>query len=111
MGLRLRAMILTAFLAAAAYSGYKVYGNLDDVRMRRIPSEVYSQFDSETAEYYIRDCGGYVAVYGTDRGSAPISVTTIETAFLRRGDRAMVEAGIPVGDRKQLLLLLEDLGS
>ena len=52
-----------------------------------------------------------MAVYDGDGYRAPLSVTGIELQCLRGADRAMVEAGIPVTDRRELLLLLEDLGS
>lgn len=38
-------------------------------------------------------------------------MTRIELKCLRAADRAMVEAGIPVLSRQELLQLLEDLGS
>ena len=38
-------------------------------------------------------------------------MTGIELSCLRNADRAMVQAGIPVLSRQELLLLLEDLGS
>ncbi len=52
-----------------------------------------------------------MAVYAGARDSEPVTVTGIELDCLRSADRAMVEQGIPVTDRKELLLLLEDLGS
>ena len=38
-------------------------------------------------------------------------VTDIELATLREADRRLVEAGLAVGSREELLALLEDLGS
>ena len=50
-------------------------------------------------------------MYENGRRREPISVTGIELKCLRGADRAMVEAGIPVISRTELLQLLEDLGS
>ena len=41
----------------------------------------------------------------------PVTVTAIEVSNLRGADRAMLEKGIPVSDKSELLELLEDLGS
>ncbi len=56
-------------------------------------------------------CGknGYVAVIDPDC-AAPV-VTDIELAALREADRRLVEAGVSVSSREELLALLEDLGS
>jgi len=64
----------------------------------------------EAAEFYLRDCEGYIAVY---RGvsATPAEVTEIETATLNDTDAKLILEGIPVMSRNELLLLLEDLGS
>ncbi len=79
----------------------------------RLPKELYERYAvrSEAAEYVLKNCGNYVAVYDRDRSREPLSVTGIELRCLRAADRAMVEAGIPVISDRELLLLLEDLGS
>ena len=59
----------------------------------------------------LRGDAGYVAVYEKAKDREPVSVTGIELKCLREADRAMLEAGIPVINRRELLLLLEDLGS
>lgn len=63
--------------------------------------------------YMVADYGGSVAVF--DRGdstlSAPLQVTEIRLAGLRAADRAMIETGVPVSSREELMALLEDLGS
>ena len=63
--------------------------------------------------YVVADYGGSVAVF--DRGdstlSAPLQVTEIRLAGLRAADRAMIETGVPVSSREELMALLEDLGS
>ena len=66
---------------------------------------------NSAAEYFLKNCDGFVAVYRSTKGRAPESVTAIEIAGLRAADRAMLERGIPVSDRQELLELLEDFGS
>ena len=70
-----------------------------------------SSCSADSAEYYLRDSNGRVAVYAGRRDKSPLSVTAIETAGLRSADRAMLRGGIPVADTQALLRLLEDLGS
>lgn len=62
------------------------------------------------AEYYLRDCDGFIAVY-RGKSSHPVDVTDIETATLNDTDMKMLMDGIPAQSRNELLLLLEDLGS
>ena len=77
-----------------------------------IPIEVYASYRAKSgrAEYFLRDEDGRVAVFRSGKNT-PESVTEIETALLRRADRAMLGKGIPAEDRGELLSLLEDLGS
>ena len=52
-----------------------------------------------------------MSVFAPGDDDEPLQVTSIETASLRGGDRALLEGGLTVGSREQLLLLLEDLGN
>ena len=65
---------------------------------------------AEPAAYYLRDCGGFVAVYRAD-DTTPLNITGIETATLNDTDARLLLDGIPADSRNELLLLLEDLGS
>ena len=78
-----------------------------------VPEEVYASFAGreDSAEFFLRPCDGFVAVYDGRREKTPVSVTDIELANLRGADRALVQKGIPVENRRELLRLLEDLGS
>ena len=78
-----------------------------------LPTEIYARYSAreEAAQFFLKSCDGFVAVYTASRSRAPESVTAIEVASLRSADRAMIERGIPVADRQELLELLEDLGS
>ena len=73
----------------------------------------YAQYGerAENAEFFLRSSGGYVAVYTGQKEKEPVTVTAIEVSNLRGADRAMLEKGIPVSDKSELLELLEDLGS
>ena len=75
------------------------------------PDEVFSPPAEEiSAEFYLRDCDGFIAVYRGD-SSTPIDVTDIETATLTSTDAEKLSVGIPARSRNELLMLLEDLGS
>jgi len=112
MKLKLRIALMVCLVLTAAFTALEAYRSIN----RRsgaslMPEEVYAGFVRSDAQYYLRPSGEFVAVFSGERDKAPVSVTEIELAGLRRADRAMVESGIPVSDREQLLFLLEDLGS
>jgi len=111
--LRARAALLMVLAAGALFTGAEAAYSLRPREDSRLPKEVYASFAvrADAAEYVIRDSGGYVAVFERARDRQPVSVTGIELKSLREADRAMIEAGIPVISRHELLQLLEDLGS
>lgn len=113
MGLRIRVALLMCAVAAAVYSGAEAWRSLQPAGGSIIPEELSVRYAAaaETAQYYLRDNGGHVAVYQKKRGAEPLAVTDIELDCLRSVDRALVEQGLPVADRWELLQLLEDLGS
>ena len=113
MKLRAKAALLMCLLAGALYSGAEALRSLRPAENRQLPKEIYERFAVRTdvAEYVLKNSGGYVAVFEKARDREPLSVTNIELRCLRQADRAMIEEGIPVISRRELLLLLEDLGS
>ena len=113
MRLKLRIVLLMCLAAAALYMGGEAYRSLRPATGSAIPQEIYARYaaGADMARFYLRDSGGYVAVYEQERDKTPLAVTDIELACLRSADQAMLEAGIPVLDRQELLKLLEDLGS
>ena len=113
MGLRLKIALLMCAAAAAVYTGTEAYRSLQPARESLIPEEIYASYTAraDTAQYFLRNDEGYVAVYQKERDKKPVSVTDIELDCLRGADRAMIEEGLPVSDRWELLQLLEDLGS
>lgn len=113
MRLKLRIALLMCLAAAAVYMGGEAWRSLRPASDSLLPEEVYERYlaGEDMARFYLRDSGGYVAVYERARDKTPMLVTDIELSCLRSADRAMVESGIPVLDRQELLQLLEDLGS
>lgn len=113
MSLRVKAALLLCLFAGALYSGAEAFRSIQPPANARLPKEIYERFAvrAEAAEYVLKDSGRYVAVYDKAKSREPLSVTGIELRCLREADRAMIEAGIPVISRRELLLLLEDLGS
>ena len=102
--------------AAAVLAAAAVFGAISGMRNTaegHIPSEIYADFDANRANalYFLRSAQGKVEIFSSQEDRKPVSVTDIETKSLRSVDRAMLEKGIPVLDEKQLLTLLEDLGS
>lgn len=68
--------------------------------------------DAWAAEpYLLREERGWVAVFGPEEDEEPVMVTQIRTATLPRADRLALQEGIAAKNRKELLALLEDLGS
>lgn len=77
-----------------------------------VPSVSYEwSCDEEDAQFVLREYSGFVSVFAVDASKTPMTVTDIEIKNLREADRDMLNAGIAVSDRDELLALLEDLGS
>lgn len=113
MMIRIRAALLVLVMLGAAYTAAEAFSSLRPVGTALAPDGMYESLFSEgmEAEYYLKSCDGFVAVYPGIRARTPESITAIETSQLRLTDRALLERGIPVYDRETLLELLEDLGS
>lgn len=67
--------------------------------------------EDKNAEFYLRDCSGYVAVFKGADSKTPIKVTDIETETLNTVDRNKLAQGIPAENKNELLMLLEDFSS
>lgn len=113
MRLKMKMTALALIATLAVYTALGAARSLRPAVHDSVPTEIYARFSAreESAEYFLKDCDGFVAVYEAAKSRAPETVTAIETASLRGADRAMIEKGIPVSDRQELLELLEDLGS
>ena len=112
MGLKTRIALLLCLAAAAIYTGGEALKSLEPAQTR-LPEEIYASFaaNEKQAEYFLKAHDGYVAVYTGKRESELSDMTEIEVNGLRTADKAMLEKGIPVVSRTELLTLLEDLGS
>lgn len=113
MGTRLKIALLMGVAAAAVYTGAEAYRTIRPAEEDDLPRELYASYEAKAdiAQFFLKDSGGYVAIYDKARGHTPLAVTDIELDCLRKADKAMVRAGLPVADRWELLQLLEDLGS
>lgn len=113
MKIKMKLAVLAALTAAAVYTGSEAVRSLRPHTHDALPTEIYARYSSqeESAKYFLKNCDGFVAVYAGAKGRTPETVTAIEVANLRGADRAMLERGIPVVDRQELLELLEDFGS
>ena len=111
--MRIKTALLLCLMSLAALSICGAYRSLHRVRGPVIPEEVAARFvgREEGAAYFLRESGGYVAVFSDRRSREPLKITPIETNRLRRTDRLLLRDGIPAGDSGELLHLLEDLGS
>lgn len=113
MKLKLRMAMLAALALAAAFTGAGALKSLRPSARDALPAEIYARYTlrEESAQYFLKSCDGFVAVYRGIKGKTPESVTAIEISSLRAADRAMLARGIPVENKQELLELLEDLGS
>lgn len=61
--------------------------------------------------YVLRDCGGYIGVFGAGDEEHPRELTNIRVDGLPLGDRRELEQGVPAADYSTVLRLLEDYGA
>ena len=112
MAIRLKAAILLCLVSAAAYSICGAYKSMHRSSALSLPEELSARLETQdSAEFFLRDSDGYVAIFESRKGRTPLSVTAIETAKLRNTDKLLLNRGIPVMNTTELLSLLEDLGS
>ena len=76
----------------------------------RAPTAAPSRRAESAGDYILLARDGCVAVIDPEVGGNAV-VTDIELSTLRDTDRQMIEAGLKVSTRDELLSLLEDLGS
>lgn len=113
MKLKIRVGFMLLLMCAAGFAASSAYATLRPVSRSELPMQIYSAFieQADDAQFFLRSCEGYVAVYRDAGFKTAPEFTSIETSELRSADRAMLEKGIPVRGRAELLALLEDLGS
>ncbi len=102
---------------AAALTAWSAVNGIMGDKEPNVPQTVragYSYEPScgiEDAEYILRAGDGYICVFAAGEAQTPITVTNIELRSLREVDRQVIEQGMAVADRDELMSLLEDLGS
>ena len=111
--LRLKIALLLMLMGSAAFTGAEALRSLRTAPGTGVPEELYRQFarNAETAVFFLRQEGDYVAVYPARRDREALRVTGIELRGLRKGDEARSREGLPVKNMQEMLQLLEDLGS
>jgi hypothetical protein len=111
--MKIKAALLLCLMSAAVLALCGAWRSLHRIGGPALPEEVAARFvgREEGAEFFLRESGGYVAVFGGRRSREPMRVTPIEAEHLRETDRLLLREGIPAHDSGELLHLLEDLGS
>lgn len=72
------------------------------------PEAAPVSYDGLSAQFVLRDYQGYVSVFAPKETREPVQITAIRTDSLRRADQRLLQCGLTVGSREQLILLLED---
>lgn len=99
---------LTVLVLAAGILGVKT---VTGITSSNSPPKVIQSGYTDSAQYCLRDCDGYIAVFSARETGAPIEVTDIETERLNDNDKKLLSVGIFVRDRVEVIRLLEDFGS
>ncbi len=109
MKLRYRITLCALLLLTAALcASYTVQG-LRDAPAARAAASTPAAVSARPDSFTLCAKNGCVAVLDPDCGAAV--VTDIELDTLRESDRLLIEDGLTVSSREELLALLEDLGS
>ncbi len=113
MKIQMKIAVLAVFCVTAVVMTVGAVKSIVAPEKENIPPEIISNASAENknAEYYLRDCSGYVAVFKGANSSTPIEITEIETETLNNVDRKLLKQGIPAENKSELLMLLEDFSS
>lgn len=108
---KVKAGFLSAFLVAALLTAAAAAGQLEKISPRQ--AQMAGMFEGVEGEinYMVGEKDGFVVIFQAGFGDEPAVITDIEARTLRQGDRALLDQGIPVRTREELMMLLEDLGS
>ncbi len=109
MKLRYRITVCALLLLAAALCASYTVRDLRATPAAQTAAQPAPARSAAPERFELCEKNGCVAVIDPAVG-APV-VTDIELGTLREADRRLVEAGISVSSREELLALLEDLGS
>ena len=113
MKIQMKIAVLAVLCVTAVVMTVGAVKSIAAPEKENIPPEIISNASAENknAEYYLRDCSGYVAVFKGTNSSTPIEITEIETETLNDVDRKLLKQGIPAENKSELLMLLEDFSS
>lgn len=113
MKIQMKIAVLAVLCVTAVVMTVGAVKSIAAPEKENIPPEIISNASTENknAEYYLRDCSGYVAVFKGANSSTPIEITDIETETLNNVDRKLLKQGIPAENKSELLMLLEDFSS
>lgn len=113
MKIQMKIAVLAVLCVTAVVMTVGAVKSIAAPEKENIPPEIISNASAENknAEYYLRDCSGYVAVFKGTNSSTPIEITEIETETLNNVDRKLLKQGIPAENKSELLMLLEDFSS
>lgn len=113
MKIQMKIVVLALLCATAAAMTVGAVGSIAAPNAVSTPPTEISSASAvnKNAEYYLRDCSGYVAVFRGFDSKTPIEITQIETETLNNVDRGKLKQGIPAENKNELLMLLEDFSS
>lgn len=95
--------LFTVFLSAFAF--------ISSVEADDRGAAVSAMAESEVICYVLRDYEGYVAIFVENDPTRPMTVTDIQVSTLRELDKSLLETGMKLYSREELMMTLEDLGS
>ena len=80
MRLKMKIALLLCLIGAAMFTGAEAVRSLRQPADRQFPAEIYSRFarNADSAAFFLRRDGAYVAVYPGRRARDPVEVTRIE---------------------------------
>ena len=110
MSIKYRVCACALLALTAIFCASFTIADLRDTPRAASPAPARVQKDTESVQFALLARNGCVAVVDPELGENAV-VTDIELATLRETDRQMIEAGLQVSSREELLSLLEDLGS
>jgi len=111
MKIRTKTAVLCTLAALSLLSGTAAVKSIGAQEADNDTALASVNIQQSRAQYYLRDCEGYVAVFSDISSDTPLTVTDIETRTLTDTDREMLKKGIAAENKGELLRLLEDFNS
>ena len=111
MKFKIRSAALCGLAALSLLSGTAAVKSIDREEGKNDTLIADSTPVQSAAQYYLRECEGYIAVFSDLSSDTPLSVTDIETVTLTDADRDLLKNGIAAENKTELIKLLEDFNS